>query len=411
MSNILIDLRSFQITQDLIETVALYVSEYNENLIVIECSQKSDLIQYSPGLAPINFAENSALSIRTILQLYCLNNSIYQIDVLVFENSDESITSHTISNINTSNIKSVSELIKVVEAKKAEVLDLFIEENIKNSFSLYLNSIMSLSLVEFEFLMGGSNLNEIQLNMRVNDSTGDILVLKELKELKKHYEKLNSDNNLKFLSYKDFKINTLDSFTTQNFDQFGSLIAVNSYPIVYKYLSSFIYTCAEESHYSANLSVAYLLYFRAFETYCEGALIAKGLAKVENYRNEGKTYQLLYNNSYIKPLGFGKKWGVLKGTNVFQQCCPQDLILLDKHKKLRNIMLYTHGEFVVNSILLIEFKNVVSSIIDKMDINLIQQNSSWKSINLKFNSMLIYNPLKYVANIVIDEAGLKSHAL
>ena len=406
MPDIVVDLRGTNLNQDILETAVLHAAEHEKHLFIIESSQEQVMNQLNPGLLKISYCINSRLKAGVIVLLYCLSNSISQVSILSFDDGVETIDIKNFSLVNISNISSVSELIRIVTAKEKEFVEMIDDENVKNAFSLYLNTIMSLSLIEFEFLMGGSNLNEVQLNMRVNDNTGNILELKELISLKQKYEKINSDNNNKLANYKTFKVNSLNQFINQNIDQLGNLISINSYPAVYKYLSSFIYTCAEENYYNSNLSIAYLLYFRAFETYCEGALITKNHAKVANYGNQGMTYQLLQNTSYIKPMGFASKWNVLVGTNVFQQCCPQSVALMEKHKKLRNIMLYTHGEFVVNSTLLIEFRYVVTSMIKQMDINLVQTTFSWEMITKDMSSTFIYDPFSYVAKIVIDEQGL-----
>lgn len=411
MPDIVVDLRGTNLSEDILETAVLHAAEHEKHLFIIDSSQEQVMNLLNPGLLKISYCINSGLKTGVIVLLYCLSHSISQASILSFVDEVEIINIQNFSLMNINNISSVSELIRTVTAKEKEFVELMDDENVINTFSLYLNTIMSLSLAELEFLMGSSNLNEVQLNMRVNDNTGNILELKELTSLKQKYEKINSDNNNKLTNYKTYKVDSLNQFINQNTDQLGSLISINSYPAVYKYLSSFMYTCAEENYYNSNLSIAYLLYFRAFETYCEGALIAKNYAKVANYRNQGMTYQLLQNASYIKPMGFATKWNVLVGTNVFQQCSPQALSLLEKHKKLRNIMLYTHGEFIVNSTLLIEFRDVVTSMIKQMDINLVQGNFPWEVITKEMSSTFIYDPFSYVAKIVIDEQGLATSYL
>ncbi len=406
MPSLIVDLRGEELNKELVETAALYADDYENHLILIDAVASTRFLSLNPCLSTIKYCENVSLGTDVVALLFSLYMGDSDYIVVSFNNKEDSFNQFNFISLNTAEVNNIADLLRKVPSIRDSAVSQLNDENIKNQFKLYLNIIMAVKSAELELLTGISSLNEVQLNMRVNDNTGNILELKELKALKKKYELVNTDNSNRLPDYSTFKSSLISRFISDNFDRVGNLTEISSFPRVYKYLSSYIFLCAEESYFSSNLTVAYLLYFRAFETYCEGALIAKNKAKIANYRHEGKTYQLLFGGNYIKPLGFGKKWSVLKSTNLLDGCCQSDLDILSKHKKLRNILLYTHGDFVVNSILLHEFKSTIISIIKQFDTNLVQLSFPWEVITQDFKSLFIYDPLKYVSEILLNEHNL-----
>jgi hypothetical protein len=406
MSNLVIDIRTQEINQDLVETVAIIADDAQHHLVIITSEQASTLLDFNPKISTINYCSSSELETELIATLFNMYQGQKNCSLITFNNGNKILQEVSYPHIDVNSVKSIIELLGLAQLKKDKTIELITDEQIKNQFNLYSNMVLSLKSNELEFLKGNSNLNKTQLDMRVNDNTGNILELKELVALNAKYAKLNRDTDNKINSYSSHKTRVLSAFISNNFNRYGDIIEINSYPRVYKILSAFIFTCADESYYSSNYSSAYLLYFRAFETYCEGALIALNLGKVANYRSRGKTFQLLVNTNYMVPMGFGKKWGVIESTNVLDNCSSSDISNLEKHKNLRNILLYTHGEFIVNSEILNEFKNTVINVIKQMDIKLIQSSFPWGEVVEEYKSLFIYDPFKYVADLLMTEHNI-----
>ena len=409
MSNLVIDIRTQEINQDMVETIALIADDAIHHLVIVANEQVSTLLEFDPKLSKLKYCANSRLETELIATLFSMYQGQKNCLLITFNDGNEISKEESYPHIDVGSVKSIIELLGLAQLKKEKTIALINHEQIKTQFNLYSNILLSLKSNELEFLKGNSNLNKTQLNMRVNDNTGDVLELKELVALNSKYLKFNQDNNNKLSSYSSNKTRVLSAFITNNFDRYGDIIEINSYPKVYKNLSAFIFICADESYYASNFSSAYLLYFRAFETYCEGVLIALNLGKVANYKNKGKTFQLLVNNKYIVPMGFGKKWGAIESTNVLDNCSSSDISNLEKHKNLRNILLYTHGEFIVNSEILNEFKVTVTNVITEMDTKLIQSNFPWEKVVEEYKSLFIYDPFKHVADLLMTEHSITIH--
>ncbi|MCE7577307.1 hypothetical protein LZS94_07370 [Aliivibrio fischeri] len=382
---------------------ALYAAEDGECIIVINDEIKSSFIELNPDYGDIYYLNESRFTIRDIFYLFLLNSS-YRYGVLVeFINDDVSETEFDLNNDTFTTGKSIVSTINNISSINAFTLGYLDSELINGRFLYFSNVIRNLKDAERNIFFGVSNLDEVQIVERYDDCARKVLDLKELKILKDIYSSENFRNENKLESYISEKIINLEEFTNNNFDRFDELYEVSSYPCVFKYFSCYLALCAEESFLNSNTSTAFILYFRALEVYCDGALIAIDEAKID-YKGDKKKFLLKKSNgSYFSPAGFGPKWGkILENINISDSMADQVNAIGDL-KDVRNIHLYTHGDLIVNSKLYLDLVKNVDLLISAMDDYLSQSMFMWEDVYKKLKSLFVYDVSNKVSQLVISD--------
>ncbi|MBE4121286.1 hypothetical protein HJ078_18945 [Vibrio parahaemolyticus] len=287
----LVDLRRASINKDTIDLAALYAAEDGECIIVINDEIKPSFIELNPDYSDIYYLNESRFTIRDIFYLFLLNSS-YRCGVLVeFINDDVSETDFDLNNDTFSIGKSIVSTINNISNINTFALEYLDSELVNGRFLYFSNVIRNLKDAERNIFFGVSNLDEVRMTERYDDCARKVLDLKELKMLKHIYSSENLRNENKLESYISEKIINLEEFTNNNFDRFDVLRDVSNFPCVFKYFSCYLALCAEESFLNSNTSTAFILYFRALEVYCDGALIALDEAKID-YKGGKKKFLL-----------------------------------------------------------------------------------------------------------------------
>jgi hypothetical protein len=404
----IIDLRNVSLTKELVEEAALHACESEKHVILLQDFSVHDFHMFFPQGFKLRYVTNTTLSLKTLSLFFSLDSKIPHVKVFkytgdVFQSNEENF-----GKFHTFRKDTITDVIENVESIKNQLLQNIHDENAKNEFELFLNIIMSIKYTERKVIMGSSLLNISELNLRVDDTVENILKMQEVSKLRDFYSQANQDNLNMLNTYIHSKDELLANYQEHNFDSSGELNLTNSYPRAYKYLSTYIYICAEENKRANNLSVAYLLFFRVFETYCEGALVVRQLAKISENQDKGASFLLKkVNGTFFCPMGFGHKWGAIQErSNLLSSCSEETLTLFKKHKDLRNIMIYTHGDFIVNSELLLELKDVVMTIIESMEVIMAQNSFRWNSVIEEMKKVFLYNPILSAADIIMNKYTL-----
>ncbi|HIF9069702.1 TPA: hypothetical protein ACX6QT_002245 [Photobacterium damselae] len=400
------DLTEVELTKDYVDSVALIATDFCHSIIVLNSNNVLFFKDSIESGFDIEYIVNDELNIEDIVTLYSVLFNL--IDYNLVSVGETGCASVEIKK-NTVHFKEQSSLVAVnrefnVTAKA--VKEKLSSEKLSNVWSLYSSYIFAIKSKELDFLTGHSLMDSIDLYDRAKDDTMDILKIKELTNLIKYYKAKNEEFNFSFDDYLSSKVSTVESFVADNLTKSGSLRQISSFPVSYKYLSSFLYMAAKEIYFSQNITASYLMIFRSFETYCEGMLICRGKAKVEEYKNKGNCFLLKQDGKYKKTMGFGNKWEVLKEVGLFSGCEKQIYDNLSKHKEIRNILQFTHGDVLVNSDLLYNFDAAVKNIINHFDCIGAQENFKWERVMDCIKSAFIYNPMPHVAKLLITESGL-----
>ncbi|KJG02106.1 hypothetical protein [Photobacterium angustum] len=400
------DLTELELTKDYVDSVALTATDYSHPVIVLNSNNELFFKENIENGFNVDYIVNSEIIIEDIITLYCVlfNLSDYNL-VSVDEAGCASIETKN----NTLHFKEQSSLVAInreFNVKAKAVKEKLSSEKLSNIWSLYSSYIFSIKSRELDFLTGQSFMDSIDLYDRATDDTIDILKIKELTNLIEYYKAKNKEFNFAFDDYLSDKVSSIESFVSDNLTNSGELRQISSFPVSYKYLSSFLYIAAKEMYFSQNITASYLMIFRSFETYCEGMLISRNKAKVEKYKNKGNCFLLEQEGKYQKTLGFGNKWGVIKEAGFFRGCEKQIYDNLSKHKDIRNILQFTHGDVLVNSELLYHFDAAVKAMITHFDCIGAQEKFKWESVMERIKSAFVYNPMPYVAKQLITESGL-----
>ncbi|MBL4680887.1 MAG: hypothetical protein JKY88_09210 [Pseudomonadales bacterium] len=404
----IIDLRNVSLTSGVVEEATLHASESQTKVVILQDSIVDEFCMHFPIGFEVSYLLNKTLSLKTLsffisLTYKATNIKIFKYISGIFKESEENYTYLQVIRQDT-----ITDVIENTENNKSLFLPYLDNENIKNEFELFLNIIMSVKCTERNLVIGSSLLDSSELNLRVDDNVENVLKMQEISRLRLYYQR-TKEENLDFIdSYVNGKEFLLANYQDDSFDNLGELTLMDSYPRAYKYLSAYIYICAEENKRINNISVAYLLLFRVFETYCEGALISKELAKIDDHPTKGPSFYLKkVNEGYFCPNGFGKKWEVITDrSDLLSLCDEENLSLLQKHKKMRNIMIYTHGDLIVNHELLLELQCTVIEVINNMDTILQQESFMWNLVVEEMKGAFLYNPLYDVVKIMMNKHNL-----
>ncbi|MDS1923005.1 hypothetical protein [Vibrio parahaemolyticus] len=399
----LVDLRRASINKDTIDLAALYAAEDGECIIVINDEINPSFIELNPDYSDIYYLNESRFTIRDIFYLFLLNSS-YRCGVLVeFINDDVSETDFDLNNDTFSIGKSIVSTINNISNINTFALEYLDSELVNGRFLYFSNVIRNLKDAERNIFFGVSNLDEVRMTERYDDCARKVLDLKELKMLKHIYSSENLRNENKLESYISEKIINLEEFTNNNFDRFDVLRDVSNFPCVFKYFSCYLALCAEESFLNSNTSTAFILYFRALEVYCDGALIALDEAKIDYKGGKKKFLLKKNNNSYFSPSGFGPKWGMILDKMNISDGMTEQVNAINDLKDVRNIHLYTHGDLIVNSKLYLDLVKNVDLLISAMDNYLSQSVFMWEDVYEKLKSLFVYDVSSKVSELVISD--------
>ncbi|HCG7229864.1 TPA: hypothetical protein NJ351_002984 [Vibrio parahaemolyticus] len=400
------DLTEVELTKDYVESVALTATDFCHSIIVLNSNNVRFFKESIESGFDIEYVVNNDLNVEDLITLYSVLFNLIEYNLVIVD--DTGIASVE-KKINTFYFKEQSSLVatnREFNVKAKAVKEKLSSEKLSNVWSLYSSYIFSIKSRELDFLTGHSFMNSIDIYDRAKDDAIDILRIKEFTNLVKYYKEKNEEFNFSFDSYLSSKVLTVESFVSDNLTKSGTLKQISSFPVSYKYLSSFLYIAAKELYFSQNITASYLMIFRAFETYCEGMLISRDRAKVEEYKKEGNCFLLKKDGKYKKTMGFGNKWGVLKEAGFFNGCEKQTYDNLSKHKEIRNILQFTHGDVLVNGELLYDFDAAVKSMISHFDCIGAQEKFKWESVMDSIKSAFVYNPMPHVAKLLITESGL-----
>ena len=258
---------------------------------------------------------------------------------------------------------------------------------------------------ELELLLGKSNKKIPFFNNKPKSTALGLLGIDEFKELNIHYESLERRHGLNSMAYFSRKINGIKKYYANSFNKKGGCVEVASFPVAYKYLSIFLFLSACETIKTRNYTASYILFFRSFEVYCEGLLLSKKIAKIDKHRDSygsvfNDIFLILKDQTYIKPMGFGVKWAVIR-ENKLTNKMPRNLLSKIKlHKELRNISIFTHGDMVVSFDILMELKNCVIECIEYFEKESYQKVFNWSDVKLDMESHFIYDFKTHVGNMV-----------
>lgn len=400
------DLTEVELTKDYLDSVALTATDHCHSIIILNSNNVLFFKENIENGFDIEYVVNCGVNIEDIITLYSVLFNLIDYDLVYI---DEIGCASIETKKNTLYFKEQSSLVSVnreFNVKAKAVKEKLSSEKLSNVWSLYSSYIFSIKSRELDFLTGHSFMDSIDLYDRATDDAIDILKIKEFTNLIGYYKAKNEEFNFSFDGYLSSKLSTIESFVADNLTKSGTLRQISSFPVSYKYLSSFLYISAKEVYFSQNTTASYLMIFRAFETYCEGMLISRDRAKVEEYKNKGNCFLLKKDGKYTKTMGFGNKWGVLKEAGLFSGCEKQAYDNLSKHKEIRNILQFTHGDVLVNSELLYDFDSAVKSMITHFDCINAQEKFKWESVMESIKSAFVYNPMPHVAKLLITESGL-----
>jgi len=404
----IIDLRDVNLTSEVIEEATLHASESEAKVILLQDSIVDEFCMHFPVGFEVSYLLNNSLSLKILSFFISLTYKASKITLFKYINGTFIQSEENYNSLQVIRLDTITDVIESTENNKIVFSPYLDNENIKNEFELFLNIILTVKCTERNLIIGSSLLDSSELNLRVDDNVENVLKMQEISKLRFYYQRCKEEN-LNFIDpYVNEKEFLLANYQDYSFDDFDELILMDSYPRAYKYLSAYIFICAEENKRVNNISVAYLLLFRVFETYCEGALISEELAKIDEHPNKGPSFYLKkVNGDYYCPNGFGKKWEVITDrSNLLSLCDEENLSLLRKHKTMRNIMIYTHGDLIVNHELLLELQSTVTELINNMDTILQQESFMWSLVVEEMKGAFLYNPLYNVVKIMMDKHNL-----
>ncbi|MBU2908525.1 hypothetical protein [Vibrio splendidus] len=295
------------------------------------------------------------------------------------------------------------------------------EKNIdfKSKLNYFLSLISKIKRLELDLLLGKSKLNKSDISIKKDATSLELLGVGELISLENQYTTHidyygDEEYIVDYLSGKSDKIK---SFYSNSFKRNGKCVEMLSFPVAYKYFSVLLYISATEMFRSGNYSSAYVMYFRSFEVYCEGFLISQGTGKIDRYIDD---YNNIYNdcflilnkdNNYIKPMGFGIKWSVIRRFK-FTNTMDKDLLQkIELHRKLRNVNVLTHGDAFIPVTTLIELQESIVQAIDYFEVKFTQDKFNWNDLLTSMKGHFIYNIKPHLGKMLLSSYKVSSITL
>jgi len=262
---------------------------------------------------------------------------------------------------------------------------------------------------ELNLLLGKTNVSSQKIIEKADATAFELMAFDEFMSLNKHYENLNNKYNLEASLYFTDKSTQVRSYYLSSFTRAGKFVEVDSFPVAFKYLSVLLYLSGVEVSKTFNYTGAYILFFRSLEVYCEGLLISQGKAKIDNYFDSrtsttfANCYQINKDGQYIRPMGFGLKWNLIKSSGYTSQVPLHLMQKMNLHKKLRNNCSLTHGDIFFTIDLLTEVKNTTFEIINCLESKFSQNTLNWKKLMDNMNQHFVYDLSPKLGEFLINQ--------
>ncbi len=272
----------------------------------------------------------------------------------------------------------------------------------------YFSSVLiSTKEKELELFIGKSNLSKSSIEAKISSKTNELLGRDEFQKLKTHYDFLLSKHPEDANKYLENKIIGIEKYYKHSLSSNGRLIEVEGFPVAYKYLSTFLFLSSEEISKTKNYTASYITLFRAFEVYCDGLLLSQDKAKIDIYIDyKGNQFQdcfqVMKGGRYIKPAGFGPKWGAIREARLTNTLPLVVVQKMELHRKLRNISALTHGDVLSSLEVYSEFRNIIQSIIEYFENKFCQQSLNWFKLKDDMLNQFVYKMLPIVGEMLVD---------
>lgn len=283
-----------------------------------------------------------------------------------------------------------------------------IDINLKSKLIYFSSLTNKIKNKELDLLLGKSGKRKSLLCNKSDATSIELLGIDEFTALDKYYNELLVEYGEDASLYLTDKSDNLKKYFKNSINKKGGCIKVSSFPVAYKYFSVFLFISAHEVMKTRNYTASYILFFRAFEVYCEGVLLSQGKAKIDTYIDDydnvfNDCFILSHKGNNIKPMGFGIKWRVIRESK-FTNTMPVKLVRdINVHKKLRNVSALSHGDLVSSLEILIELRTTVIDAISYFENKFCQNVFLWDNVNNDMQKHFVYDFRKYVSAMALNK--------
>ncbi|MFH4745266.1 hypothetical protein WMQ67_03085 [Vibrio harveyi] len=264
----------------------------------------------------------------------------------------------------------------------------------------FLNELACVKGVEKAVLQGKSKLSNSFITGKANATAKQLLGLDELKFLDEQYIKAKDKHEelTAIANYFLEKSYSIQRYYCNSISRSGNLVVFSSFPVAYKYLSVFLYLSAKEMLSAGNYTSSYIMFFRAFEVYCEGLLLSQPkMGKIERFIDEyGNLFEDCFiipnkDGDYYKPMGFGGKWNAIR-RNKLTNTMPVYLVhKIKHHMNMRNVNVLTHGDVFASLDLLVCLMQSITDAIFYFEDKYSQSSFHWKDVLNGINGHFLNN--------------------
>jgi hypothetical protein len=372
----IIDLRKIRIDIETAAILAAYhkvvylLEEANDIDIYAEVIKSNDVTFFCIGQTSIN-------DIISVLEFKFDLSSTYiaSINIDAFIPIQNCKTHNYISsfrNSNDNNVFNINKLSKNTEG----INELFTDQCMIVFLKNLITAMDNVSHQELTIFCGSSGLTDADIHTSRNDTYKSAISFKELSSLINYYEHAISNITIP-KSLNDIvtkRKNELDNLLNSLYSSNGDFVSYSGYPVIFKYLSAYLFLSAQYKSHIEMFNSAFLFAFRSLDWLCDGLLIMSGDAVISSKGNKQDELFLMTNGNLTKPMGFGKKWEKIKSNPLLINLDQNDIDALDNYIAIRNRHVMTHGSVRINSGYYRDFSNMLLTLYNKIDV-MINSNS------------------------------------